>query len=194
MRRAAIVLTLILALPLLQPAEVLANGGGAGAPPPGATVVGPDVEYSIFLDPHNTGVTPTAGTIFSIKLKVGSTGWQSIATNLQINPSWNLGQGCEESLSFTRFGYTTAKPTTLYDWIDLHRVLFPNDVVTQLFAALGIPVEPVIAAPVIATMATNVCVGGQAPILIGISQPGFLLMEGVICFQVVGTTGRPPCP
>jgi len=204
MKRAMVFLAVVGLLPLLGSSGAWA-GGGANSPPfgscpPGAdgingcrTIVGPAVSGTFSLDPHNEGVTTTAGQIFSLKLTLKSGSTASVKAKGMALPDTGYALGCFAPLTFIRFEYHPENPhldkqTTLYDFI------FPSSVVQDLFTALGVTTDPGVIDPVITLIPSGACTVDPHNRTVNDPNnpndlPGILQFNAVIQFRVPCTFG-----
>jgi hypothetical protein len=142
LKRIGRVLVVVAAMPLIV-------GAGGMGPPQDASrkTTGPAVTATVVIDPHNSGVTSTAGRA-TIRLQKGSL--VSGAT-FTIPSSFVLNRGCDLNLTELRFVYTAARPIKLSGW-------FPDAaVLNALFAPLGITPDPVNNIPVLTDVDNDGC-------------------------------------
>lgn len=183
MRRTAIGLTMVVLMLLLNAHELM-GGGSGNPPPPGKKITGPAVSAHIVIDPHNPGVTPTAGQA-SIRLQKGTlnsgaafkvpnpdTFPLALGCVLILSEGNPLGQPAGTNLTEFRFVHTSEIERKLTDWI-------PSLIITDLFAQLQITLDGT-NVPVITDVDNAVCTTGP-----GIPDPGDDSAEGILSFQAV---------
>ena len=175
-KRIAVVLVLVACLPLVT------GGGGINPPPLNPIVVGPTVEAIVVIDPHETfpaPVTTTAkrGTIWLSRKGVGTAGAPFTVPQI----GFPLALGCDLSLTEARFVNNGGTLVPLDSWM-------PGELVTSLFAQIGITVSPAFV-PAITAIKSQKCSADPNPANNdGVPAPGFLVMRVDIGFLIPGGT------
>jgi hypothetical protein len=131
----------------------IVGAGGMGPPPPSSNkVTGPAITATVVIDPHQVPVT-TGAKRATIRLQKGSV--ESAAT-FDIPTSFVLNRGCDVGLSDLRFLYDPpSRPVNLYAWVPGNP--FALDIVTPLFAPLGVIPDPGTNIPVITDINDVTC-------------------------------------
>lgn len=149
------------ALACLVAAPLLMGSGGFNPPPPGSRIVGPAVQAVIVLDPLSGQA--------AIRLERKKLSSGAVFTTF---PEFFANFGCDPSLTPLRF-----ENNTLVTYV-------PEEVVTQIFAGIGIAVNGS-TVPVITDTDNSVCTpppaaGTRPPF------PGTLSFDAIIQFAVPG--------
>ena len=147
---------------------------GGGVNPGGQkAIVGPTVNAVILMDPHMSGVTPTAKQA-TVWVRSGTLTAQA---SFNIPADFQLNFGCNLELTPVRFIYTPANPATLNAWV-------PAFAQQALFLPLNIVVGSGFV-PAIVQVSHQECLVAQSgqtdPPVPG---PGWLYMQATIQFLV----------
>ncbi len=127
----------IVAVVVLLPAARVLAGGGSAPPPPGFVLSNnPTISATILLDPHNQGVTPTAGQGFIwVRSNSVAADMQFQIQNNILGGTFPLTFGCDVTLTTSRFICSSNNCHPLSAWMPTYQLM-------ALFESFGITISP----------------------------------------------------